>query len=532
MSSAPIPQPDRPEAAPPAPSLVPKAPKKRPRRRLLAGIAAAVAAVAGLALYFNTGFGPKVPGPPSTTVTVQTAAVDFGPLHSTVRVNGVIAAEKFAALLAPQIRGSRGDRGRGGVGDSGTSAPSLTVTSTNTQTSSGSSSGGGSRNRFNDTGSSSGGSGGGGSSRSGGGGDSGGGSAGGSGGGGRGGRMGGGGSSDFALVLLSLAKPGGHVNKGDSVAEFDRQYQILRRDDYLDSVRQMDANIKKMKADLAVSMEIQTQKVRAAKAALEKALLDLKTIEVRSAIDAERYRLTVEENKAQYEELVKETVLLQESQRAAVKAAEIDRDQAKIELQRAENNVEKLVMKAPMEGIVVMQSIFRGGDFGQIQVGDQISPGQMFMTIVDPSSMVLNATVNQVDGEKLRLNAKANVRFDAFPDLELPASVIGVGAMSKTSGRRVGYVGEIPIRLRLDRIESRVIPDLTASAEIIQHTENDALITPRVAVFQENGRPFVFLQGPEGWIRKDVELGLGNHISVAVRSGLRKGDIVALQRPL
>src|SRR5262249_7020507 len=185
------------------------------------------------------------------------------------------------------------------------------------------------------------------------------------------------------------------------------------------------------------------------------------------------------------------------------------------------------------DGIVVMQSLFRSGEFGQIQKGDQVASGQFFMSIVDPSSMVLNATVNQVDAEKLRMGAKAQVRLDAYPDIQLPATVIGIGAMARTATFRASYVGEIPIRLKLDKMENRVIPDLTASAEITLRTAKDQLVTPRAAVFQENGsNPFVFLQGPDGWIRKEIEIELGNHITVGVRSGLKKGDVVALQRPL
>ena len=83
--------------------------------------------------------------------------------------------------------------------------------------------------------------------------------------------MGGGGMSDFMLVLLNLAKAGSTSRRATPVAEFDRQYQMLRRDDYNDSVVQMDANIKKMKADLAVTKEVHDQQVRSAKAELEKA---------------------------------------------------------------------------------------------------------------------------------------------------------------------------------------------------------------------------------------------------------------------
>ena len=479
------------------------------------GLAAVLVAALGLGYYLTRGVA-KQGGPGN--VVLQSAAVGVGELYSTVRVNGVISAEKFAALMVPQVRGSRSDRGRSGAGGSGTSSPALSVTSN-----AGSSNSDSSRSRSGFATSYSSRS----SSSGGGGGESSGGSTGGSSGGG--GRRGGG---DFAMVLLDLAKPGGIVKKGDPVAEFDRQFQVLRRDDYKDSVNQMEANIQKMKADLAVTKEIHDQQVRAAKAAWDKAELDLKTIEVRSAIQTEKYRLAVEEATAKYKQLVAEDKLLIESQRAQVRGSEIDRDQAKLELGRAEANVNKLIMKAPMQGIVVMQSILRGGDFGQIQKGDQVYSGQMFMTIVDPSSMVLNATVNQVDGEKLRLGAKARVKLDAYADIEVPATVIGIGAMAKTSPFRANWVSDIPIRLKLDRVEPRIIPDLTASAEIILNTEREAVIAPRAGVFQDNGTPFVFLRSPSGWIRKDVELGLTNHVGVAVRNGLRKGDIIALQRPI
>jgi HlyD family secretion protein len=525
MSSSPAPQPGGDRTPAPVPALVPPAQAPVPRRnrpRLYLGIAVVVAAALGAGYYLKRAAQPQ-PGGPAGSV-VRTAAVGAGDLHVTVRVNGVISAEKFAALLVPQVRGSRSDRGRSaGVG--GSSAPTLTVTSNAGASSSSSGSDSGSsrsRSGFATSYSSR-------SSSSGGGEESGGGGSGGGGGGG-GSRRGGG--SDFAMVLMNLAKPGSAAKKGDVVAEFDRQSQILRADDYKDSVSQMDANIKKMRADLAVTKEIHDQQVRAARSAWDKAELDLKTIEVRSAIQTEKYKLAVSEAKARYEQLVVEDKLLIESQRAQVKAAEIDRDQAKIEMQRAVANVDKLIMKAPMEGIIVMQSIFRGGDFGQIKEGDQVYSGQMFMTIVDPSSMVLNATVSQVDAEKLRINAKAMVKLDAYPDIQVPATVIGIGAMAKTSPFRASWVSDIPVRLKLDRVEARIIPDLTASAEIILRSERETLIAPRAGVFRENGASFVFVQGPAGWTRKDVEVGLTTHVWVAVRNGLRKGEVIALQRPM
>jgi HlyD family secretion protein len=137
-----------------------------------------------------------------------------------------------------------------------------------------------------------------------------------------------------------------------------------------------------------------------------------------------------------------------------------------------------------------------------------------------------------VDAERLRLGMKATLRLDAYPDVELPASLIGIGAMSKTSTFRAAFVGEIPVRIKIEKSDPRLIPDLTGSAEILLRSEMTTLVAPRAAVFQEAGASYVFTQGPEGWIRKKVELGATSFTAVAIRSGVQKGEVIALQRPM
>jgi HlyD family secretion protein len=343
----------------------------------------------------------------------------------------------------------------------------------------------------------------------------------------------GGGGGDFMLVLVTLAKPGSRVKKGDIVAEFDRQYQLLRLDDYRAQVVQRDANIKKLKADQAVYRESHNQLVKVAKAELEKARLDMKTEPVRSAIDAEWLRLALEEAEAHYKQILAEVKLVEEQLRAQLRANEIDRDQAAIELRRAENNIDRMVLRAPLDGIVVMQSTFRGGEFGQVQEGDMLRPGQLFMQIVDPDSMVLDALVNQADSESLRIGMKAKARLDAYPDLALESRVHGIGAITKPGMWRPNYMREIPVKLKLEEMDPRVIPDLSANADVFLHSEKQAVVAPLASVFRDaaNSRPFVFLRTPGGFERREVELGLRNNVAVAVRSGLKEGQVIAAQRP-
>jgi len=278
-------------------------------------------------------------------------------------------------------------------------------------------------------------------------------------------------------------------------------------------------------------MEAHDQTVRSAKADWDKAVLDLQTAPIRSQIDAEKYKLMVEQTQAIYKQLVYESSLVEESQAAAIRISELNREQSKIELDRAEQNVKRMTVRSPIDGVVVMASIVRNGEYGQIREGDQVNAGQPFVTIVDPSAMVLNASVNQVDAGKLRLGMKATVRLDAYPGVELPGTLIGVGAMSRTSVFRASYVGAIPVRVRIDKSDPRLIPDLTGSAAIILASERDTLVLPRSAVFEEAGESFVYVQTPTGWERRKVEPGLASFTAEAIRSGLQKGEKVALQRP-
>jgi multidrug efflux pump subunit AcrA (membrane-fusion protein) len=344
---------------------------------------------------------------------------------------------------------------------------------------------------------------------------------------------GGGGGGEFSLVLQDAAKPGSRVKKGEVVAEFDRQYMLNRLDDYRASVSQLEASIRKMKAELEVSRNAHAQTIENAKAALEKAKLDVKTIPVLGAIDAERTRLAAEEAEARYKQLLAEVKYVEIGYQSQIRNSELEVQQAHMELRRAEANADRMLLKAPINGLAVMQTMFRGTEFAQIQPGDQLYPGMMFMQIVDPSSMIINATVNQVDVDNLRIGQKANVRFDAYPDLQVPAHVAAIGAMTRAGGQRASYVKDIPVILKIDEMDSRIIPDLSVSIDVVLNSEEQATIAPLAAVFKDSpgATPHVYVRTGDAWERRDVELGLSNNLSVVVSSGLKPGEVVAQDPP-
>jgi len=115
--------------------------------------------------------------------------------------------------------------------------------------------------------------------------------------------------------------------------------------------------------------------------------------------------------------------------------------------------------------------------------------------------MVVNAMVNQVDAEVLRIGMKATIRLDAYPGLELPGHVYSIGAVP-VAGRRPNFMRQIPIRLKLDKVDPLVLPDLSASAEVILGSETQATLAPIASIFQDAGgaKPYVFLRSGDGWM--------------------------------
>ena len=372
------------------------------------------------AWYWGTEHAPNTSG--TTGPTIRTSVATTGQLDTVLRLTGVTVAENASSLLTPQLRGSRSGGGRDAANSSSAIASLSVQSRSGGNTSPGAS---GSSNLSSALRSS--------TSRTGGGpaspkqvstasGNAASSTMGGEGIGtsaadrvarSQGGGPGGGGGGDFLLVLQELVKPGSHVRKGDTVAEFDRQYMVTRLDDYKATVIQSEASLKRQTADLAVTRKAKEQQLLAAKGAYEKARLDMKTVPVLSALDVERVRLALEETEAKYKQIETELKFLDSSEKAQIRISQLALEQTRAEYKRSEANVERLAVKAPIDGITVMQTTFRSGDIGTVQQGDQWYPGQGFMSIVDPRSMVVTAMVNQTDAEKLRLGLKARVRFDA-----------------------------------------------------------------------------------------------------------------------
>ncbi len=333
------------------------------------------------------------------------------------------------------------------------------------------------------------------------------------------------------LVLISLVKSGALVRKGEVIAQIDAQSIKDHVDDIDSQVQQAQSDITKRKAEQEIEMENLRQSLRVAEANLAKAKYDAGASAIRTAIDREMLSLAVEEAQATYNGLRANLATTMQKQKSEIRILEYTRDRQARHRDRHKHDAEKFTMHAPIGGLAVMQSIWRGGDMGQVQEGDQVSPGQPFMKIVNTGTMQLEAKVNQAESEGIRIGQTAEVHFDAFPGLTLPGKVYSVGALGVGGWRQNFYIRNIPVNVALLQSDARIIPDLSGSADVVLDSAAKSVVIPLEALQKQGERTVVFVKEGDLFRERTVELGRRNHVQAAVVSGLRAGEEVALGRP-
>ncbi|MEP7364518.1 MAG: HlyD family efflux transporter periplasmic adaptor subunit [Acidobacteriota bacterium] len=333
------------------------------------------------------------------------------------------------------------------------------------------------------------------------------------------------------MILTYMAKSGVRVKKGEVVAEIDAQSTKDHVEDVNDDVQQANSDIRKRQAEQAIDFENLNQTLRVAKANYDKAVLERKGGETRTVIDQELLKLSEEEAKAAYDQQLHDVDQKKIIYAAELKILEYTRDRHTRHRDRHAADVKRFTMRSTMDGLAVSQPIFRSGEWATIQQGDQVNPGQLFMKIVTPEKMQVEATINQAESENFRIGQEARITIDAFPGLTLPGKIYSISAIAAGGWRQNNYIRTIPVRVNINGYDTRLIPDLSAGVDVIMSKVSNVAKIPLSALQGDSGSNFVFVKKGSTWERRPVVAGKANLTHVAISSGLQGGEEVATERP-
>jgi HlyD family secretion protein len=171
-------------------------------------------------------------------------------------------------------------------------------------------------------------------------------------------------------------------------------------------------------------------------------------------------------------------------------------------------NLEKATIRSPVTGVVLAREI----DPGQTVAASFNTP-TLFRIAEDLASMKLEVKVDEADVGQVATGQRAVFTVDAFPEREFPAMIqrVDVGANSGTgtsasssSTASASSVVAYTAVLAVENGDLTLRPGMTATAEIVTQTENDALLVPNAALRYrprtdvEGGSAFTMMGAPPG----------------------------------
>ena len=185
------------------------------------------------------------------------------------------------------------------------------------------------------------------------------------------------------LQIVKFARTGDEVKAGDIVLEFDPSEQEYNVEQAQSNLDQADQQITKNKADSAISSSKDQVDLLHAQFDVRRAELDVSQNELKSAIDAKKNDLALEEAKRRLAQLQDDSKSRVASNEANLAVFVAQRNKALLDMKLAQDRIASMGVKAPISGLFARRSNTNGVYFNfpgmtlpEYQEGDQTYPRQ------------------------------------------------------------------------------------------------------------------------------------------------------------
>lgn len=197
-------------------------------------------------------------------------------------------------------------------------------------------------------------------------------------------------------------------------------------------------------------------------------------------------------------------------------------DRLTAEIDDFNKDIERLKVKAPMDGMVIYKANWEGE---KPAVGESIQFGQPILELAVIELMQLKAQVAESDSGKLVLGQKVKIILDGTQEQTFSGKVVNLGRVfrSKSAQDKKRILDTI---IEFDETNSSVMrPGMTARIEVITKVLDKALTLPIKAVKDLSDSKVITL---ESGVEKQVEVAyiIGNKVVLA--KGVKQGERVAL----
>lgn len=201
-----------------------------------------------------------------------------------------------------------------------------------------------------------------------------------------------------------------------------------------------------------------------------------------------------------------------EAAQQAQVAAEANLAQARSQLASAEKQLQYTAVTAPFAGVVSERAASEG---------DAVQPGTALLTVVDPSSLELEAAISAEELGGLRLGSSVTFTVTGYGDRTFRGRISRINPSADPITRQVRVYATLPNE------GNRLVAGLYGEGRV-ESASRVGLVLPAAAIDRRMAKPAVLAVRDGKVVRIEVALGLvdDREQKVELRSGVKAGDVV------
>ncbi|MDD5356066.1 MAG: efflux RND transporter periplasmic adaptor subunit [Candidatus Omnitrophica bacterium] len=207
--------------------------------------------------------------------------------------------------------------------------------------------------------------------------------------------------------------------------------------------------------------------------------------------------------------------LMSSTERAALLDAA--RAKGEEELKYWQEAYKPIVLLAPINGEVIVATT---------QPGQTVTTSDAVVVLSD--QLIVRAEVDETDIGRVKLEQKAVISLDAYPDDKINAAVDHIYYESETSNNVTIY----KVDLVPDEVPEFFRSGMNATIDFIEKNSENAMLLPVEAVYidEGNNEGFVFVkqEGSDAPVKRMVKIGITDDENYEILSGLDKNDKVVV----
>ena len=342
------------------------------------------------------------------------------------------------------------------------------------------------------------------------------------------------------LRIVTLVPTGTPVKSGDPVVEFDPADQQYALEQAKSELAEAEQEIVKMKADAAVQGAQDEVSLLTARFDVRRTELDAAGNEFVGAVDAQKNVLSHEEAQRRLAQLLEDVKSRAATNQASLAVVQEKRTKAQLAMQRAQQVIESLVIKAPFDGVASVKEnrdasggmIFWGMILPEYRAGDQIWPGRPVVDVIESGRMEVRAKINESDRPNLVAGQPAFVEVDGLPGEKFKAHIGQLSGLASRANfwESAGVTRLFDVTLQFDQPDPRLKAGVSAAVTLEGKDVPNAIHVPRQAVFDKNGKNHVFVKVDDRFEQREVKVEQRTESRLAI-SGVTEGTEIALVDP-